>query len=437
MSGPAFRSYSTTDALGATAPTFRAGLLPHITPDVLTGIGAWSDDELALGIAKAKTNSESDVRAHAAYPGPTKGGGCHCLSSLNPREVNPITSVCPVTAAESTQRRSRYCSPRFHGSTRCQTRLVRYAQERSQLGLMLPAVVTSSSPRLGTAGSGRTDQQQRENRRAGENACNSGAGASGIAEERRAKIARWRRRKPSSGSAGSQRDSSGAGSMAQRLRRRRRCTGAPALRARQTVVWWLHFRSGTAGSAAAGMAGTGGARGRQRGRGRERGRGRSRRESGAAGMSGDAALVDSPCGRQRRCGQERAAGAGGSSGTLPCAVRAVLQTRCQLCHSSPPKAGAPFPLLTWVHVNGVAGAIQTVLEQGLMPPSGAPPATQAEVATLLAYVEAGAPSAGAITCPCKDEFYVRVSRARSSRLSNVLQPFTSRSGAGNLMRSPR
>src|SRR5690242_8867809 len=45
-------------------------------------------------------------------------------------------------------------------------------------------------------------------------------------------------------------------------------------------------------------------------------------------------------------------GAGGDTGTtstaglgIPCAVQQVLQTRCQGCHSNPPVAGAPMPLL--------------------------------------------------------------------------------------------
>src|SRR5438552_1530350 len=46
-------------------------------------------------------------------------------------------------------------------------------------------------------------------------------------------------------------------------------------------------------------------------------------------------------------------GGGGGGGTpggvngLPCAVNDVLATRCQQCHSMPPKYGAPMPLVTW------------------------------------------------------------------------------------------
>jgi len=35
------------------------------------------------------------------------------------------------------------------------------------------------------------------------------------------------------------------------------------------------------------------------------------------------------------------------SAELPCAVEAVLKDKCQRCHQSPTKNGAPFPLLVW------------------------------------------------------------------------------------------
>src|SRR5438552_9737439 len=42
-------------------------------------------------------------------------------------------------------------------------------------------------------------------------------------------------------------------------------------------------------------------------------------------------------------------GTGGAAGTaasgLPCNVQNLLQTRCQSCHSNPPKNGAPFALV--------------------------------------------------------------------------------------------
>src|SRR5262245_61249899 len=44
-------------------------------------------------------------------------------------------------------------------------------------------------------------------------------------------------------------------------------------------------------------------------------------------------------------------GSGGSNGAtggngLPCAVQALLQSRCQSCHSATPVGGAPMPLMT-------------------------------------------------------------------------------------------
>ncbi|MCC6903849.1 MAG: hypothetical protein IT377_33080 [Polyangiaceae bacterium] len=40
---------------------------------------------------------------------------------------------------------------------------------------------------------------------------------------------------------------------------------------------------------------------------------------------------------------------------LPCDIAQILETRCQRCHQSPAKNGAPFPLLTYMDLFGDYG----------------------------------------------------------------------------------
>jgi hypothetical protein len=40
-----------------------------------------------------------------------------------------------------------------------------------------------------------------------------------------------------------------------------------------------------------------------------------------------------------------------ATGTIPADVEAVLQARCQTCHSDPPINNAPFPLLTYAEIH--------------------------------------------------------------------------------------
>jgi hypothetical protein len=53
-------------------------------------------------------------------------------------------------------------------------------------------------------------------------------------------------------------------------------------------------------------------------------------------------------------GSTGGAGAGAGGGTvasgLPCDVQALLQTRCVMCHASPPVNGAPMPLVNFAHL---------------------------------------------------------------------------------------
>jgi hypothetical protein len=46
-----------------------------------------------------------------------------------------------------------------------------------------------------------------------------------------------------------------------------------------------------------------------------------------------------------------ACGSVAATGTIPADVEAVLQARCQTCHSDPPINNAPFPLLTYAEIH--------------------------------------------------------------------------------------
>lgn len=88
-----------------------------------------------------------------------------------------------------------------------------------------------------------------------------------------------------------------------------------------------------------------------------------------------------------------------SSADLPCAVAALLRSRCQVCHSQPPR-GAPMPLVTRADLlaPGLSNASLRVvdlvlanLESREMPPPPLPAATADEVAALRAWLTAGTP----------------------------------------------
>ena len=87
---------------------------------------------------------------------------------------------------------------------------------------------------------------------------------------------------------------------------------------------------------------------------------------------------------------------------LPCDVRAVLEDACMLCHSSPPTSNAPEELATrydFFAPSSVPG--ETIAQRTLvrladamlpMPPLSEPPASVTEIATLEAWLDAGAPA---------------------------------------------
>lgn len=93
---------------------------------------------------------------------------------------------------------------------------------------------------------------------------------------------------------------------------------------------------------------------------------------------------------------------------LPCEVVAVLKARCQVCHTMPPRMGAPVPLLTYADTQRLAegGTVKVwqrmkeYVETDFMPLAGSPdgPLTAAEKTTLLGWLGAGA-QPGTAVCP--------------------------------------
>ncbi len=99
---------------------------------------------------------------------------------------------------------------------------------------------------------------------------------------------------------------------------------------------------------------------------------------------------------------------GGAGSSLPCDVDAVLARSCRSCHSSPPAYGAPMPLLTLddLHADAKLTPGKKVFEMvgarihddaAPMPQAPNPRLGGADLATLDAWVAAGAP-AGAAAC---------------------------------------
>ena len=89
------------------------------------------------------------------------------------------------------------------------------------------------------------------------------------------------------------------------------------------------------------------------------------------------------------------------AGDLPCDVAAVLESKCQPCHHSPPANGAPFPLLTYEDLVSPFGTdmlrwqrVAQVVEPDAslhMPPVAQPQPTPADLDTLRAWFAACAP----------------------------------------------
>jgi hypothetical protein len=98
-------------------------------------------------------------------------------------------------------------------------------------------------------------------------------------------------------------------------------------------------------------------------------------------------------------------GTGGSG--LPCDVDAVLQAHCQTCHNSPPRYGAPMPLLSYADVHAAAKSAPSMQVYQLMKlrlhsaASPMPPTNDLDAATLQildAWLDTGAPAATGAGC---------------------------------------
>ena len=96
-----------------------------------------------------------------------------------------------------------------------------------------------------------------------------------------------------------------------------------------------------------------------------------------------------------------------------CEVLAVLRAKCQRCHDSPPKLGAPFPLLTYAHTQGeyppgsgqaVYRRMLTMIRYRTMPPLALelePPVEALDAReqdAILAWLEDGAFAYGGEDC---------------------------------------
>jgi uncharacterized membrane protein len=92
-------------------------------------------------------------------------------------------------------------------------------------------------------------------------------------------------------------------------------------------------------------------------------------------------------------------------------VRAVLEDKCQRCHSEPPGNGAPFPLLTYDDTQVQDGRarprferIHEAVESDYMPPTWLeldPPVealTTNERAVILDWAKAGGEPTGGTSC---------------------------------------
>jgi hypothetical protein len=90
---------------------------------------------------------------------------------------------------------------------------------------------------------------------------------------------------------------------------------------------------------------------------------------------------------------------------LPCEVAAVIQARCAGCHGVPPMFGAPMPLAGAADFQATARdgrtpvwqMAKTRISTDTMPPRSATPLSPTERATLMAWIDQGAPAAAAGT----------------------------------------
>jgi hypothetical protein len=112
----------------------------------------------------------------------------------------------------------------------------------------------------------------------------------------------------------------------------------------------------------------------------------------SGGSSGDAQPAVTPF---ASCGTIPA------TGSIPDEDNAILQSRCQTCHTDPPQNGAPFPLITYAQVHSLIAGITPTYEEmyDLIQPNGdphmpygdAPQLSSGQLTTLSDWLAACAP----------------------------------------------
>ncbi len=70
--------------------------------------------------------------------------------------------------------------------------------------------------------------------------------------------------------------------------------------------------------------------------------------TGGAGGAGGGAACFADC---------DVSAAGDGEGELPCAIEAIVESRCRHCHSDPPVNGAPFPLVTYADTQALYDSV--------------------------------------------------------------------------------
>ena len=120
-----------------------------------------------------------------------------------------------------------------------------------------------------------------------------------------------------------------------------------------------------------------------------------------SGTGGQTTVVTGTGGGPGATGTGGSGGASGGPATgMPCAVQALLQTRCVACHSNPPVNSAPMPLITRADLMApsLADPTQTVAQRALtriqltvgeMPPAPATHATASEIQALGDWIASG------------------------------------------------
>jgi hypothetical protein len=128
--------------------------------------------------------------------------------------------------------------------------------------------------------------------------------------------------------------------------------------------------------------------------------------AGASGLGGTIVTGSGGNSGSGTGGAGQGAGGGGvvASG-IPCDVQALLQTRCVMCHASPPVNGAPMPLVSFANLIATSSVDPTKtfaqralarIQQtaGQMPPAPNARATAAEISALGTWINAGYPTPG-------------------------------------------